>query len=313
MEMKILFVDDDKNLLDSLYRNFKNEFSIDLALGPEIAVSKIKENPQYSVIIVDMTMPGMNGIELLSVVKELSPETVKIMLTGNADLKVAIDAVNKGAVYKFLIKPCNLDELKQIINEGIAEYKKIFDKEALIQGSLKDALTGLYNRKELNSRLIEEEKRIERYIDENEIKITIMFIDLDNFKYYNDTFGHDIGDLLLKEFASLILKNIRTTDFAARFGGDEFVIIMPETDETNASITAKRILDNLSENAFFKPQIESLLKKKIVITENKILGCSIGIASAGKKPVLLNDVMKKADEALLVSKKSGKNRFTISE
>src|SRR6266536_736870 len=103
---KILFVDDEANILAAHQRNFRQQFSIDIALGGEQGIAAISGQGPYAAVVADMQMPGINGLQFLKKVEELSPNTVRIMLTGNADQKTAADAVNHGHVFRFLTKPC---------------------------------------------------------------------------------------------------------------------------------------------------------------------------------------------------------------
>jgi len=101
-ESEILFVDDDPAILDGFQRALRKEFKIDTAVGPEKALSLCSGRPPYSVVVADMQMPVMNGIEFLTHLEKNSPDTIRIMLTGNADQKTARDAVNKGHIFRFL-------------------------------------------------------------------------------------------------------------------------------------------------------------------------------------------------------------------
>ncbi|MDH3748454.1 MAG: response regulator [Gammaproteobacteria bacterium] len=106
MSNKILFVDDEPNVLQSIRRSLRKQFDLDTAEGGEEALRMLKANGTYAVIVSDMRMPGMNGVELLSQARKDSPDTVRMMLTGNADQQTAVDAVNHGDIFRFLNKPC---------------------------------------------------------------------------------------------------------------------------------------------------------------------------------------------------------------
>jgi len=103
---KILFVDDDPNILAAMQRNLRKRFTLDTVTGPDEALHTLKTKGPYAVIVADMSMPIMNGAELLEEVRLSSPDTVRIMLTGNADQRTATEAVNRGNVFRFLSKPC---------------------------------------------------------------------------------------------------------------------------------------------------------------------------------------------------------------
>ena len=132
MKDKVLLVDDDDMVLAGLKRQLRNKFSIDTALSGEDALKQVRENGPYAVIVSDFMMPGMNGIEFLSRVKKTNPDTVRMMLTGTADMPTAIRAVNEGSIFQFHPKPCPTDTLCQAIQSAIGEYRKvIFDQRQL--------------------------------------------------------------------------------------------------------------------------------------------------------------------------------------
>jgi len=125
MTEKVLLVDDDAMVLAGLKRQLRNQFSIDTALSGEDALKQVLENGPYAVIVSDFMMPGMNGIEFLSRVKKSNPDTVRMMLTGTADMPTAIRAVNEGSIFQFHPKPCPAGTLCQAIQSAIGEYRKV--------------------------------------------------------------------------------------------------------------------------------------------------------------------------------------------
>jgi serine phosphatase RsbU (regulator of sigma subunit) len=125
MKDKVLLVDDDAMVLAGLKRQLRNQFSIDTALSGEDGLKQVSENGPYAVIVSDFLMPGMNGIEFLSRVKKSNPDTVRMMLTGTADMPTAIRAVNEGSIFQFHPKPCPADTLYQAIQSAIGEYRKV--------------------------------------------------------------------------------------------------------------------------------------------------------------------------------------------
>ncbi|MDD3052010.1 MAG: response regulator [Candidatus Cloacimonetes bacterium] len=122
MNRKILFVDDEQNILDSFRRQLRNDFEVSVCDNPEKALNMIKNSPQFAVVVADFSMPGMDGVEFLQEVAKCSFETVRVILTGNADLDVAVRAVNECNVYRFLSKPCPLDYLKKVLNEAVTQF-----------------------------------------------------------------------------------------------------------------------------------------------------------------------------------------------
>ncbi len=125
MRTKILLVDDDEMLLAGLKRQLRNKFRVETAISGEAAVKMVAENGPYAVVVSDYMKPGMSGIDFLRQVKFTNPDTVRIMLTGSADMAIAIKAVNEGSIFKFHPKPCPAETLGDAIQSGIDEYQKV--------------------------------------------------------------------------------------------------------------------------------------------------------------------------------------------
>jgi response regulator RpfG family c-di-GMP phosphodiesterase len=137
---KILMVDDDRNLLDSFRRQFRKRLHIETATSGADGVQAVRDGGPFAVVISDMQMPNMNGVEFLSKVRSISPNTIRIMLTGNANLDVAIDAVNDGNIFRFLNKPVETDQLFQVIVDSIQQYRLITTEKVLLNKPLKGAV-----------------------------------------------------------------------------------------------------------------------------------------------------------------------------
>jgi len=135
-KQKILFVDDEPNVLNAFKRQFRNDYDIDIALGGETALKYIEENGPYAVMVTDMNMPVMDGIELLKRVNALAPDTVRMMLTGYADMRIALTALNQGNIYRFLTKPCTVDELAEVVKDGLRQYRLVTAEKELLQKTL---------------------------------------------------------------------------------------------------------------------------------------------------------------------------------
>lgn len=135
MTETILFVDDDIQLVSAMQRSFARTYRVELALGAQDALAALAEN-SYALVVSDLQMPGMNGIELLKKVKEVSPETVRILLTGAADLQAAIDSVNEGSVFRFLQKPCPQELLRKTLDAGLTQYRLQMAERDVLQETL---------------------------------------------------------------------------------------------------------------------------------------------------------------------------------
>ena len=142
MNNRILLVDDEVNILNSYRRNLRNKFQFDIAQSGVDALALISNN-KYAVIITDMQMPVMDGLELLQKIKLKSPNTVRMMLTGNADQKTAIDALNIGDIFRFINKPCSHQDLCLLIESGIEQYNLIIAEKILLSKTLKGTINVL--------------------------------------------------------------------------------------------------------------------------------------------------------------------------
>lgn len=257
---KILIVDDEINILRSIKRQLHDLYDIDTANSGNEALNLIhQEDKKYSVVISDMSMPGMNGLELLEKLKTQSPDTIRIMFTGNADQDTTINAVNEGEVFRFLRKPCTRQELLEAIKLAIECYddrKKSKDKiEHMINhaGTLaselslvknSDAITALPNRNCFDTLLKQNFDSARNSNTEH----CLCYIDVDQFKVINDVCGHNAGDELLLLIADTINKEISQQHILARIGGDEFGLLLLDTGKDAALKTVKDIkksIDNL--------------------------------------------------------------------
>jgi response regulator RpfG family c-di-GMP phosphodiesterase len=140
MNSKILFVDDEPNVLDAYQRSLRKRFSIDTALSGDLALTLLSQKGPYAVIVADMQMPGMNGVEFLTQARQRSPDSVRLMLTGNADQKTAVEAVNKGHVYQFLNKPCPPEMLILALDNSIRQYQLITAERELLEKTLNGSI-----------------------------------------------------------------------------------------------------------------------------------------------------------------------------
>jgi response regulator RpfG family c-di-GMP phosphodiesterase len=140
MNERILCVDDEPCVLQAYQRALRKQFSIDGAAGGEEALNAIAQNGPYAVIVADMRMPGMNGIELLVKVRGIAPDTVRMMLTGYADNQTALDAVNEGHIFRFMTKPCPPEVFAKVLEAGIAQYRLITAERELLSRTLSGSI-----------------------------------------------------------------------------------------------------------------------------------------------------------------------------
>ncbi len=137
---RVLCVDDEANVLEAFRRTLRRDFEISIADSGEVALSMLASERPFAVVLSDMRMPGMNGIELLSRVKKIAPDTVRMMLTGNSDQQTAMDAVNAGSVFRFMTKPCSPEEMIANLNAGVEQYRLITAEKQLLEQTLNQSL-----------------------------------------------------------------------------------------------------------------------------------------------------------------------------
>jgi len=137
MPERVLFVDDDPNILKTFRAGFRKKFDLDLAEGAAEALDKIKSGERYAVVVSDQKMPGMSGMDLLAEVQVLSPTTVRIMLTGHGDFTLAMDAVNRGQLFRFLLKPCPQEDLERAIGAALRQHRLVMAEKVLLRQTLK--------------------------------------------------------------------------------------------------------------------------------------------------------------------------------
>jgi len=140
VNLKILLVDDDQNALDTYQRVLRKRFDLQVAPSGLEALQIIQSHGPFAVVIADMYMPGMNGLDLLSQVRDIDPDITRIMITGNAEQKTAVDAVNRGQVFRFLTKPCQPEDLVQAIEAGLRQYELLHIEKEVLEQTLSGAI-----------------------------------------------------------------------------------------------------------------------------------------------------------------------------
>ncbi len=166
MANRILCVDDDSNILEGYKRRLRKEFELDTAVGPEEGLRMVVEQGPFAVVVSDLQMPGMNGVEFLAQVRVHEPDTVRMLLTGNADLQAAIDAINQGQIFRFLTKPCTPEALANALEAGLAQHRLITAEHELLEETLSGSIKVLCDVLSLvNPEAFGRSSRITRYVE----------------------------------------------------------------------------------------------------------------------------------------------------
>jgi len=230
----VLSVDDDEEMIGLLHEVVSQLGHVSVtAVDGVDALEKLGES-EFDIIITDISMPRMNGIELTKRVKTDFEDIDVVVVTGHQEEYKYTDVIEIGAS-DFISKPFNINELEAKINRIIRERELRAELKRL---SIRDGLTSLYNRRYFDENLKREAIRAFR----QRYGLFLLLVDVDNFKEYNDQFGHQKGDGLLKELARLMMFYSRdNVDSVYRYGGDEFAVIIPHAKHEQAILVAQRL------------------------------------------------------------------------
>jgi diguanylate cyclase (GGDEF)-like protein len=300
-KFNIMIVDDSKNMRGTLSDILSEEGYRVQCAGTLAEAKQELRKRSYIAVLVDLKLPDGAGLDLLKKIRSEYRDTEVIILTGYASLDSSISAINAGA-FSYLKKPVDIEELKTVIARVTGARKLEIENRVLMKKlrtlSLKDSHTGLYNHRYLMERLAKEIVRAKRYSS----PLSVLMIDIDYFKSINDVYGHRYGDMILKKLGRFLLDTVRENDVVVRFGGEEFVIIMPDTDRADAELAAQRILGAVRKH-IFDPE-----KRKITVKLS--LGLADLSVDGAANPADLIDL---ADKAMRNAKRSGGDRLSLSK
>ncbi len=288
----LILIVEDSSVNGRLCERLLNKGGYDTAVctDGESALEFVNTNSP-DLILLDIVMPGIDGYEFCRVMKD-NPKvkhTPIIFLSAMDDEKSIIKGFDSGAV-DFITKPFRHRELLARTKTHV-ELKRA--KEKLLRMAITDELTSLVNRRYFMGRLLHEYERTKRY----ESVFTVLMIDLDYFKNVNDTYGHQAGDTVLRTVSNSMKLSLRLSDIIGRIGGEEFAVILPETELSGAMIIGERI----------RKRVEAL---DIIHKECKIkITISIGASSSSKDDLSIDEVLQRADTALYRAKENGRNRI----
>jgi diguanylate cyclase (GGDEF)-like protein len=298
---KILIAEDDRITARILEKHLRDwGYSVFLEKNGEDAWTTLdQENIQIA--LLDWMMPKLNGLQLCRKVRtqKSEPYTYIILLTARAETKDIVKGLNAGAD-DYMTKPVEPEELRARILTGIRiielENKNRRLQKRLEKLAREDGLTGFLNKKNIEYRLEEELSRSRR----EQHPVGALLMDIDRFKHINDTYGHHTGDKVIQEIAARLRRNIRKHDQLGRFGGDEILVLLWNTDFLTLKIVSERLCRCISEEP--------------VATESGPLQVTVsagGTTTQDRWEITAPDLIKTIDQALYSAKKQGRNRSEI--
>ena len=300
----ILIGDDDRFSRKVISDVFVNEgyIIIEATNGFEVIENFKKFSPD--IILLDVIMPLKDGYETCSEIREL-PEgkQIPILMITTLNKDISIEKAFNAGADEYITKPINRLTLQKRVKRLLKseQYRKCQEMFASY-----DFLTGALNRRAFSEKLIEECYRSQR----THQQIGIILSDIDKFKAVNDNYGHLIGDFVLKEFTKRIRNNCREYDFIGRYGGDEFIVCLPNTNITQALIVAKRIQLSIFKQDFIFED------KTIPITGSfgvNALSDFNSILELKNSDNIIKEVLDKTDSSLYTAKKNGRNQIRFTE
>jgi diguanylate cyclase (GGDEF)-like protein len=287
----VLIVDDVPTNVQALALLLKDEYDVKVATGGARALELASQDPVPDLILLDVQMPEINGYDVFKLLKEesITANIPIIFITGKDAAEDEEYGLELGAV-DYIAKPIRPSIVKARVKTHIT-LKQQHDQ--LVKMATRDQLTGLYNRHFLSDIL---EKKVSESKRHNKV-LSVVIVDIDHFKNVNDTFGHLTGDVILKAVAKIMESSVRKEDVAARFGGEEFIIVLDSCTADDALVKAEKL----------RSEIEALHPEGILVT------ASFGVAQLQPDMQRYEDLLKNADTALYIAKEEGRNRVVLYE
>jgi two-component system cell cycle response regulator len=295
---RILIVDDRESSYERMVSILADEHTVDVETDPNEALFRAAEG-NYELVIVSLGLQNFDGLRLCSQVRSLErTRNVPILAVAEADNNQRLVRGLEIGVNDYLIRPIDKNEMLARVRTQIKKKRyteRLRDNVQMsIEMAITDALTGLFNRRYMETHLA---TLVEQAAARGK-PIAVLVLDIDYFKSINDGHGHDAGDDVLREFALRIRKSIRNIDLACRYGGEEFVIVMPETDMAVATMVAERLRRRIASEPF---AIQDGAR-------NLDVTISIGIGALDGADDNAAAILKRADTALYRAKRDGRNR-----
>jgi len=313
---RILIIDDDSSIANLERRHLERAgFEVFIASSGGEAFQRLSGDSLPDLLIIDMRLPDISGIDVMKRLKDHGLEVPSIIVTGGGDQQVAVSAMKLGARDYIVKDPEALRELPKTCSEVLRksnlerenarlmeEIKKsnsdlVEANKRLGELSRRDDLTGLYNRRTLMELLARECAMALRY----ELPLSFALLDLDHFKAINDTYGHPVGDLVLRQFAEVLMGRLRRTDILGRFGGEEFGVVLTGTPLDKALYVCDEIRKLVSSSSFG----EDSAQLKVTVSAGAAL------FTTGMD---IDALIKTADNGLYKAKDEGRDRSaTVQE
>jgi two-component system, cell cycle response regulator len=299
---RILLVDDRPSSYERLRPLLAAEHAVDLETSPAEGLFRAAEG-NYDLLIVSLDLDNFDGLRLCSQARSLErTRHVPILAIADAENNARLLRGLEIGVNDYLLRPVDKNELMARVRTQIKRRRYTDQLRDNVQNSIEaaitDALTGLHNRRYMETHLA----TLAEQASSRGKPLALMMLDIDYFKSINDNYGHDAGDDVLREFAVRIRKSIRGIDLACRYGGEEFVIVMPETDLHVAGMIAERLRRAIAGEPF----AINKGSKRITVT------ISVGLSTLERKGEAVSDVLKRADDALYRAKHDGRNRVVAN-
>jgi two-component system, cell cycle response regulator len=297
----VLIADDDqlsRDYVATLLR--KHGIEVEFAEDGPKALAAARDL-DLDLVLLDIMMPGIDGLDCCRLIKGITQEEFLpvVLLTAKGDAESRVTGLRIGAD-DYVAKPFDERELMARVT-NLLRIKRMHDnineaRTRLEQLAVQDELTGLFNYRYLHTRLNEEFKRSERYRD----PLACVMLDIDHFKRVNDRYGHDAGDTVLREVSARIRKAVREIDVVTRYGGEEFLLVLPSTNFSGALSVADRVWRAIGGEPF---QLG---------TNNERISVSLGVAVFPSRDIKTKDqLIKAADKALYQAKGDGRDRICV--
>jgi diguanylate cyclase (GGDEF)-like protein len=309
LNAKILIVDDMVANVDLLHHMLRSAgYTSVTSTNNPFEVCDLHRANQYDLILLDLMMPGMDGFQVMEGLKKIELEGYLpvLVITGQVELKLrALQSGAKDVISKpfekveILARIYNMLEIR-LLNREATNQSKILEQlvQDLQKQIITDPLTNLFNRRFLQEYLPREVAKAKRVAG----SFAVLMIDLDFFKRINDIFGHEAGDIVLKNVAILLKNSIRESDVACRYGGEEFVLVLSEVSTDGAGKIAEGIRKAVMDLAL------AIRQKSL-----RRVSTSIGVAVYPDHGVDMDSLLRAADEALYEAKENGRNCVVMSE